>query len=154
MMLGRDQQVAIIVGILVHHHDRVPAVCQDQARFQVTLLILGAKDAAGFLGAVVDIRHSPRRPKLLHQSSPSISGSYGFPSTRKRSSLPTLKNGTRLAATETNAPLFGLRPCRARRFLTTKLPKPRISIRSPPASASTIESKMALIITSESRRER
>ena len=59
------------------------------------------------------------------------SGVQGLPSTRRRSSLPTLKNGTRLACTGTSSPVFGLRPSRAWRCFTTKLPKPRISMRSP-----------------------
>src|SRR5687768_6675141 len=114
---------------------------------------LGTENTAVLLGAVFDVGHAPRSPELLHSSSPISDGSKGLPSTRKRSSLPTLKKGTFLAATDTKAPLLGLRPWRARRCLTTKLPNPRISIRSPCDNASTMESKIALMITSESRRE-
>src|SRR5690242_15861274 len=125
------QQVPVVVRVLVHHDDGVMGLSQNQRGPEIVLPILGAKNTAFVLGPLIDIGHPPRSPKLFHSSSPSSLGSYGFPSTRKRSSLPTLKKGTFLAATETSAPLLGLRPCRARRCLTTKLPKPRISIRSP-----------------------
>src|SRR6266508_5787862 len=147
--------MTIVVGILIQHYDRVTGVRQNQSGSQIAIAKLGAEDTALFLGALVYISHAPRSPKLLHSSSPSSSaGLYGWPSTRSRSSLPTLKKGIRLAATDTRAPLLGLRPCLARRCFTTKLPKPRISIRSPWARASTMESKIALIMTSESRRDR
>src|SRR5581483_10514139 len=79
---------------------------------------------------------------------------HGFPSTRSRSSFPTLKKGTRLAWTATIAPVFGFRPSRARRCFTTKLPKPRISMRSPRVSAAVMLSKTAFTMTSASRREK
>ncbi len=41
---------------------------------------------------------------------PSSESGTGRPSTRSFSSLPTLKNGKRFAATETSSPVFGLRP--------------------------------------------
>src|SRR3990170_3740031 len=155
MPLGREQDVAVVVGILVEHHDRMAGLGQYQSCAGIADLEFVAKNTAVLLRPLVDIGHSPRSPQLLHPATPSSSApSKALPSTRRRSSLPTLKNGTRFADTETKAPLFGLRPWRARRCLTTKLPKPRISMRSPWASASTIESKMALMITSESLLER
>src|SRR4029079_18232191 len=56
---------------------------------------------------------------------------------RSRISLPVLKNGTDFCATETCAPVRGLRPVRAGRFFTEKAPKPRNSTRSPRAIAAT-----------------
>src|ERR1051325_12153094 len=143
----------VIVRIFVQHHHRMLRLSQNEHLARILFLVF-AQETARFPGGFVDVDHPPWRPELLHDSVIPSASSTGFPSTLRRSSLPTLKNGTRLAATETRAPLFGLRPWRARRCLTTKLPKPRISMRSPCASASTIESKIALIITSESRRDR
>ena len=57
---------------------------------------------------------------------------------RSRISLPVLKNGTDFCATETCAPVRGLRPVRAGRFFTENAPKPRNSTRSPRASAAAI----------------
>ena len=68
-----------------------------------------------------------------------------------RSSLPVLKNGTNFSDTDTDAPVRGLRPCRAARCLTVNAPKPRNSTRSPRANASTISSKMTFTIRSTSR---
>src|SRR5216684_7780234 len=70
---------------------------------------------------------------------------------RSRISLPVLKNGTDFWSTATCAPVLGLRPARARRFLTEKAPKPRNSTRSPRASAATISPRIALTIFSTSR---
>src|SRR5918992_4691361 len=137
--------MAVIIGVLVEHHRAVRSARQNKclaAFFHPAALI--TKYAACLDGVLVDINHPPRSPQLLHVVASSSSLSNGFPSTLKRNSLPTLKNGTRFAATETNTPLLGLRPWRARRCFTTKLPKPRISMRSPSARASTIESTMAL----------
>src|SRR6266852_3498966 len=58
----------------------------------------------------------------------------------------------RLAGTSTRAPVFGLRPTRGCRWRVRKLPKPRISILSPPRRDRTTLSKMASTITSESLR--
>src|SRR5882762_11579324 len=58
----------------------------------------------------------------------------------------------RLAGTSTRAPVLGLRPTRGCRWRVRKLPKPRISILSPPRRERTILSKMASTITSESLR--
>src|SRR5262245_54076645 len=91
-----------------------------------------------------------RRPYSIACAS---SGVHRLPSTRRRSSFPTLKNGTRLACTGTSAPVFGLRPSRACRCFTTKLPKPRISMRSPRTSAWVRLSNTSLTMTSASRRE-
>src|SRR5215467_8831155 len=153
MTLGRQQQVTVVIWIFVEHDHGVRGLGDYQRRAQITLFRFVTKDTAGLLRAFLNVGHSPRSPELLH-SPISPASSTLLPSTLRRNSFPTLKNGTRLAATETNAPLLGLRPCRARRCLTTKLPKPRISIRSPWESASTMESNIALMITSESRRDR
>ena len=51
--------------------------------------------------------------------------------TRSRSSLPGLKKGAYLAGSDTGVPDLGLRPGRARRKRSVKLPNPRISIRPP-----------------------
>ena len=55
--------------------------------------------------------------------------------TRSRSSFPGLKCGTCFPASATASPVLGLRPRRGGRKCSEKLPKPRISIRSPDASA-------------------
>src|SRR6185503_4393502 len=98
---------------LVQHDDRVRAVRQDQACSRIGVFIFSAENAAVLPVALFDIGHAPGSPQLLHSSSPISAGSNGLPSTRRRNSLPTLKKGTRLAATETKAPLLGLRPWRA-----------------------------------------
>src|SRR5205814_5632453 len=149
MALRRDQNVAVVVRKFIQHDDRVRRLPEDQRRARIFFPRLVAEDAAGGL-LLFDIGHAPRRPERLH----SVPSGTGLPSTRRRSSFPTLKNGTRFAATETISPLLGLRPSRARRCFTTKLPKPRISMRSPCPMASTMASKMALTMTSESRCER
>src|SRR5260370_10814855 len=82
-----------------------------------------------------------------HLAGTSICGRFR----RSRISLPVLKNGTDFWSTATCAPVLGLRPARARRFLTEKAPKPRNSTRSPRASAATISPRMALTIFSTSR---
>src|SRR5580704_16428853 len=51
------------------------------------------------------------------------------------------------------SPVRGLRPWRARRCLTPKLPKPRISMRPPRASTLAISSNIALMIVSAWRCE-
>src|SRR5438128_7526093 len=58
----------------------------------------------------------------------------------------------RLAGTSTRAPVLGLRPTRGCRCRVRKLPKPRISILSPPRKERTTLSKIASTITSESLR--
>src|ERR1051325_4066849 len=98
-----------IVGVFVEAHHRVARLSQHEYRARILLLVF-AEEAAGFRGALIDVDHPPWRPELLHDSLMSSASSTGFPSTLRRSSLPTLKKGTRLAATETSAPLFGLRP--------------------------------------------
>src|SRR5918992_346280 len=148
----RKQKMTIVIRVFVKNDYGIVGMRQHQSLARIFLPALLTENTAFPARTLIDISHSPRGPELLHSDNPSAPGS--LPSTLSLSSLPTLKNGTRLAATDTRAPLFGLRPCRARRCFTTKLPKPRISIRSPCASASTIESKIALMITSESLRER
>src|SRR5688572_17723595 len=70
--------------------------------------------------------------------------------TRSRRSLPGLKCGTYLPASATASPVFGLRPWRGGRKCSEKLPKPRISMRSPPASASLMISSMCFTASSMS----
>jgi len=60
---------------------------------------------------------------------------------RSRISLPVLKYGTDFWSTMTYAPVRGLRPVRARRYLTENAPNPRSSTRSLRASAPTISSR-------------
>src|SRR5688500_4764351 len=111
VLLRRQKKVAIIVGILVEHHRAVRSACQNKcltAFFRPAAFI--TEDAACLDGVLVDVNHSPRSPQLLHVVASSSSSSKGFPSTLKRNSLATLKNGTRFAATETSTPLLGLRP--------------------------------------------
>ena len=57
---------------------------------------------------------------------------------RSRSLSPGLKCGAYLADSDTTVPVLGLRPIRAGRNRTVKLPKPRISMRPPPASRAAI----------------
>ena len=64
--------------------------------------------------------------------------------TLSRNSLPALKRGTLFAGTRTIAPVLGLRPSRGGLWFRLKLPKPRISIRSPLASALLSASSVAL----------
>src|SRR5690606_10209980 len=71
--------------------------------------------------------------------------------TRSRSSLPGLKWGTYLPCSSTDAPVLGLRPTRGARKCREKLPKPRISIRPPSASALAISSIMVFTANSTSR---
>jgi formylglycine-generating enzyme required for sulfatase activity len=54
---------------------------------------------------------------------------------RARISLPALKYGQAFFSTATARPVRGFRAVRARRLLTENMPKPRISTRSPRASA-------------------
>src|SRR5688572_16742448 len=70
--------------------------------------------------------------------------------TRSRRSLPGLKCGTYLPASATASPVFGFRPCRGGRKCSEKLPKPRISMRSPPASASLMISSICFTASSMS----
>src|SRR5579872_2344591 len=58
----------------------------------------------------------------------------------------------RLEGTSTRVPVFGFRPTRGWRWRVRKLPKPRISILSPPRRERTILSKIASTITSASFR--
>ena len=53
------------------------------------------------------------------------------------------KTGTSRAGTSTGSPVLGLRPVRALRCRTLKVPKPRSSIPSPRASASFAASRKA-----------
>ena len=109
-----------------------------------------------------DVRHAPGGPEDLHAARPTcarratcgvVGGSSGLPSTRSSQLLADLEERDALGGTGTRVPVFGLRPSRAWRCLTTKLPKPRISMRSPRASASVRLSNTALTMTSASRRE-
>jgi hypothetical protein len=60
--------------------------------------------------------------------------------------LPALKCGKRLSGTMTSAPFFGFRAGRPRRTRTLNVPMPRISTRSPRASAAVITSRMMLTV--------
>src|SRR5262245_14125947 len=70
--------------------------------------------------------------------------------TRSRRSLPGLKCGTYLPDSATVSPVFGLRPWRGGRKCSEKLPKPRISMRPPWASASLMISRICLTASSTS----
>src|SRR5579883_511413 len=72
--------------------------------------------------------------------------------TTSLSSLLGLKYGIFLAGTSTRAPVLGFRPMRGWRWRVRKLPKPRISILSPPRSDRTMLSKIASTMTSDSFR--
>src|SRR5580658_6592867 len=70
--------------------------------------------------------------------------------TRSRRSLPGLKCGTYLPASATASPVFGLRPWRGGRKCSEKLPKPRISMRSPCDRASLMISRICFSASSTS----
>src|SRR5215472_18738850 len=93
-------------------------------------------------------RVSGRRRSLRHaqsrigRSAPSL--------TRSRRSLPGLKCGTCLPESATASPVLGLRPWRGGRKCSEKLPKPRISMRSPCESASLMISRICFSASSTS----
>src|SRR5215468_6402642 len=70
--------------------------------------------------------------------------------TRSRRSLPGLKCGTCLPESATASPVFGLRPWRGGLKCSEKLPKPRISMRSPCDSASLMISRICFNASSTS----
>src|ERR1700720_1072425 len=70
--------------------------------------------------------------------------------TRSRRSLPGLKCGTYLPDRATASPVLGLRPWRGGRKCSEKLPKPRISMRSPCESASLMISRICFSASSTS----
>src|SRR5579862_6415158 len=70
--------------------------------------------------------------------------------TRSRRSLPGLKCGTCLPESATASPVLGLRPWRGGRKCSEKLPKPRISMRSPCESASLMISRICFSASSTS----
>src|SRR5688572_15783757 len=70
--------------------------------------------------------------------------------TRSRRSLPGLKCGTYFPESATASPVLGLRPCRGGRKCREKLPKPRISMRSPCESASLMISSICFSASSTS----
>ena len=72
-------------------------------------------------------------------------------STHSRSFMPGLKQAAYLAGSDTGVPVLGLRPTRARRKRTVKLPKPRISMRPPPARHSAMCSSIIFTAVSTSR---
>src|SRR5687768_1743038 len=83
----------------------------------------------------------------------SLQSRMGLPApslTRSRRSLPGLKCGTYLPDSATVSPVFGLRPWRGGRKCSEKLPKPRISMRPPWASASLMISRICLTASSTS----
>src|SRR5918992_3499466 len=100
----------VVIRIFVEHHNAVVSARQYKRLTVFLNASAVTEDAAGLLGILVDVGHSPGSPQLLHVVASSSSSSKGLPSTLKRNSLPTLKNGTRFAATETSTPLLGLRP--------------------------------------------
>src|SRR5438094_4073224 len=154
-----DHQVGVLVGKPIQHDEARPAHPEQQAVTWVSLTS-GTEDAAR-RRPLADVRHAPGCPQHFHArlgylytyNSSARAGVQAWPSTRSASSFPTLKNGTRLAWTATSAPALGFRPSRAWRCFTTKLPKPRISMRSPRVRACVMLSKTAFTITSASRRE-
>src|SRR6195256_5094561 len=79
---------------------------------------------------------------LMGRSAPSF--------TRSRKSFPGLKCGTYLPDNATASPVFGLRPWRGGRKCSEKLPKPRISMRSPCESASLMISGICFSASSTS----
>ena len=88
-------------------------------------------------------------------------GGYGLSSldscarfSRSRRPFPGLKYGACLAGSDTGVPVLGLRPTRARRKRTEKLPKPRISIRPPPARHAAMCSSIMLTANATSRSTR
>src|SRR2546425_10231464 len=72
--------------------------------------------------------------------------------TKSFNSLLGLKKGMRLGGTSTLAPVLGFRPVRPRRWRVRKLPKPRISILSPPCRAVMMLSKIVSTMISDSLR--
>ena len=76
-----------------------------------------------------------------------------FASTRSRNSLPALKWGMLFAGTRTSSPVFGLRAARGALRFRLKLPKPRISTRSPMANAAPSASKTTLMACAQSAAE-
>src|SRR3970040_2459525 len=102
----------VVVRILVEHDEGMSGSDQHQRLAGIAGREFIAEYTAALLRTLVDIDHSPRSPQLLHPETPSFTPSKLFPSTRSRSSLPTLKKGTRFADTDTRAPLLGLRPWR------------------------------------------
>src|SRR5262249_44864430 len=70
--------------------------------------------------------------------------------TRSRRSLPGLKCGTYFPDNATASPVLGLRPWRGGRKCSEKLPKPRISMRSPWESASLMISSICFSASSTS----
>ena len=71
-----------------------------------------------------------------------------------QSSLPGLKNGYRLGSRWTGSPVFGFRQFRSLCFFTLKVPKPRISIRSPSFRAWIMLSKIMSIVVSMTLRDK
>src|SRR5262249_36923040 len=68
--------------------------------------------------------------------------------TRSFNSLPTLKNGNRLGLTATGAPVLGLRPSYDLYSRISNEPNPRISMRLPLRSDTSMQSKIELMISS------
>ena len=66
---------------------------------------------------------------------------------RRRISLPALKDGFVFSSTWTVSWVRGLRPMRAGRCFTVKAPNPRSSTRSPRARAAVIWSKIVATIS-------
>src|SRR5262245_29227346 len=107
--LGSKKKMTIGVGVLVKHYHGMTGMSENQSFPGIFLLHFLTKDTAFRFRDFFDIGHPPWSPKLLHsEAASSVPGS--LPSTLSLSSLPTLKIGTRLAASDTRTPLLGFRP--------------------------------------------
>src|SRR5215831_9196892 len=96
MGIGRDHQVAVVVGEEVHQDKAAFAPIEQQVFLVAVLLRLDTENAAClFLVAGLDVGHAPGRPEMVHRSShylfsrwrhvyrPKGSGCRTKPSTKK-----------------------------------------------------------------------
>src|ERR1700683_3250396 len=149
--LGRRQEACAASGYREH---RGPNLCYSHAvdprRWLMRTRMLDERNGAGDASVAIPAYG----PRLQGSGLPTLAQSRigrSAPSlTRSRRSLPGLKCGTCLPASATASPVFGLRPCRGGRKCSEKLPNPRISIRSPVASASLMISSSCLTASSTS----
>src|SRR6266702_4200529 len=161
MRIRNHHHVSRGIGVAVQDHEIFPGAQDDQGLGIIAPFRCGAKNARLVFHASGDIAVPPGRPEIIHDDGDYCGGVWGgtaaaaaavSPLTKSLSSLLGLKNGMRLGGTSTLAPVFGLRPVRPRRWRVRKLPKPRISIRSPPCSAPMMLSKMVSTMASDSLR--
>src|ERR1700683_3798416 len=149
--LGRRQEACAASGYREH---RGPNLCYSHAldprRWLMRARMLDERNGAGDASVAIPA-YGPRLqtgglPSLVQsrigRSAPLL--------TRSRRSLPGLKCGTYLPASATASPVFGLRPWRGGLKCSEKLPKPRISIRSPWASESLMISSICFSASSTS----